>query len=114
MVNFDILRRAPVSDVDAAYILDFSGYYRAKKQTKAGKTKGLDAFLKAEDQDSCGRGTNGSTSQLTALKVLRGIPPRRSIQECSGGYICEFFDPALLEGYQRRDAEDMSRTRENL
>ncbi|KAJ7110232.1 hypothetical protein C8R43DRAFT_1139479 [Mycena crocata] len=104
--------RWPVSDVDTAYILDFSSDDRAKKETRGGKPKGLDAFLKAEDQDSWGKGTNGSTSRPTALAILGGIPSRRSIHKCNGGHKCEFFDPALLADYQRIDGADMSLTQE--
>ncbi|KAJ6624578.1 hypothetical protein B0H10DRAFT_2430864 [Mycena sp. CBHHK59/15] len=103
----EIPERFPVPDVDTAYILNFSGDSRAKKQTKGGKPKGLDAFLKAEDQDSWGKGSNGSTLRDTLLKVLGDIPSRRSVHKCSGGYKCEFFDPKLLAGYERTDAEDM-------
>ncbi|KAJ6540237.1 hypothetical protein B0H10DRAFT_2203654 [Mycena sp. CBHHK59/15] len=108
----EIPERFPVPDVDTAYILNFSGDSRAKKQTKGGKPKGLDAFLKAEDQDSWGKGSNGSTLRDTLLKVLGDIPSRRSVHKCNGGYKCEFFDPKLLAGYERTDAEDMMLTRE--
>ncbi|KAJ7430815.1 hypothetical protein B0H11DRAFT_902572 [Mycena galericulata] len=108
----DVPERFPVPEVDTAFILDFSRDSRAKQETKGGKPKGLDAFLKAEDQDSWGKGTNGSTSRETALKILDGIPSRRSTHKCNGGYKCEFFDPQLLADYQRTDAEDMSLTRE--
>ncbi|KAF8143302.1 hypothetical protein K438DRAFT_2026358 [Mycena galopus ATCC 62051] len=40
-----------VPEVDTAYILDFSGDNRAKKATRGGKPKGLDALLKAEVSD---------------------------------------------------------------
>ncbi|KAJ6607544.1 hypothetical protein B0H10DRAFT_2439533 [Mycena sp. CBHHK59/15] len=108
----EIPARFPVPDVDTAYILNFSGDSRAKKQTKGGKPKGLDAFLKAEDQDSWGKGSNGSTLRDTLLKVLGDIPSRHSVHKCNGGYKCEFFDPTLLAGYERTDAEDMMLTRE--
>ncbi|KAJ7468183.1 hypothetical protein FB451DRAFT_1560649 [Mycena latifolia] len=106
-----IPERFPITDEDTAFILDFSGDDRAKKQTKGGKPRGLDAFLKNEDQDSWGKGSNGSTTRDTLLKVLGDIPSRRSVHRCNGGYKCEFFDPVLLAGYQRTDAEDMALTR---
>ncbi|KAJ7856206.1 hypothetical protein B0H14DRAFT_3448547 [Mycena olivaceomarginata] len=76
-------------DSDTAFVLDFSSDDRAKKQTRAGKPKGLDALLKVEDQDSWGKGSNGMA-----------------------GYKCEYFDDELLAGYERTDGEDMSLTRE--
>jgi hypothetical protein len=38
----------PIYEQDTAFILDFSHSDRAKKETKTGKPKGLDAFLKSE------------------------------------------------------------------
>ncbi|KAJ7628068.1 hypothetical protein B0H17DRAFT_1218393 [Mycena rosella] len=108
----EIPARWPVPDVDTAYILDFSTDDRAKKETKGGKPAGLDAFLKAEDQDSWGAGSNGCTKRDTICKVLGDIKTRRSIHKCNGGHKCEFFDPELLTDYQRIEGEDMSVTRE--
>ncbi|KAJ7809808.1 hypothetical protein B0H13DRAFT_2478429 [Mycena leptocephala] len=104
--------RFPIYEQDTAFILDFSHDDRAKKETKTGKPKGLDAFLKSEDQDPWGKGTNGSTSRDTKLKILGDIPSRYSTHQCNGGNICEFFDPALLRNYERTDAVDMTLTRE--
>ncbi|KAJ7868174.1 hypothetical protein B0H13DRAFT_2558867 [Mycena leptocephala] len=104
--------RFPIYEQDMAFILDFSHDDRTKKETKTGKPKGLDAFLKSEDQDSWGKGTNGSTSWDTKLKILGDIPSRCSTHQCNGGNICEFFDPALLRNYERTDAADMTLTRE--
>ncbi|KAJ6607033.1 hypothetical protein B0H10DRAFT_2228341 [Mycena sp. CBHHK59/15] len=108
----EVPERFPIPEVDTAFILDFSRDRCAKQETKGGKPKGLGAFLKAEDQDSWGKGTNGSTSRETALKILNGIPSRRSTHKRNGGYKCEFSDPQLLADYQRTDAEDTSLTRE--
>jgi hypothetical protein len=44
----EVPARWPISEVDTAYILDFSHVDGAKAETKGGKPKGLDAFLKAE------------------------------------------------------------------
>ena len=65
-----------------------------------------------QDQDSWGRGTNGSTSQDIKLTLLDDLPARRSVHLCNGGLKCELFNTKLLEGYERKDAEDMSKTRE--
>ncbi|KAK6995619.1 hypothetical protein R3P38DRAFT_2485248, partial [Favolaschia claudopus] len=106
----EIPERFPVPAVDTAYILDFSGDERAGKETKGGKLKGFDAFLK-EEGHSWGKGSNGSTTRDTNCVVLGGIPTRRSTHKCNGAYKCEFFDPELLNGYERDDGEDMSLTR---
>ncbi|KAJ7261422.1 hypothetical protein C8J57DRAFT_1513953 [Mycena rebaudengoi] len=108
----EIPARWPVSNVDTAYILDFSNDSRVKQESDGKKPKGFDEFLKKEDQDSWGKGTNGSASRDTSLTILDGIPCRRSVHTCNGGHKCDFFDPKLLADYQRRDGEDMSLTRE--
>ncbi|KAJ7699155.1 hypothetical protein B0H16DRAFT_1484247 [Mycena metata] len=77
-----ISERYPISDLDTAFTLDLSHDPRSKGTTKAGKPKGLDYFLKAEDQ------------------------------ACNGGYKCEYFDPEFLADYERTDGEDMTLTRE--
>ncbi|KAK6997504.1 hypothetical protein R3P38DRAFT_3219590 [Favolaschia claudopus] len=97
----EIPERFPVPEVDTAFILDFSGDERAKRGTKGGKPKGLNAILKEEDQDSWGKGSNGRT-------VLGNIPTCRSTHKCNGAYKCQFFDSSLLEGYERINAEDRS------
>ncbi|KAJ7783940.1 hypothetical protein DFH07DRAFT_1055048 [Mycena maculata] len=109
-----IPERMPVPDVDTAYIIDFSGSDSkiVLGKTYTGKSKNLDRLLKAEDQDSWGNGTNGSTSRPTNLTILNDLPSRRSTHYCKGGLKCEFFDPDLLEGYERNDAEDMELTKE--
>ncbi|KAJ6499878.1 hypothetical protein DFH09DRAFT_1444950 [Mycena vulgaris] len=104
--------RWEVPEVDTAYILDFSKDNRAKGETRTGKPKGLDAFLKSEDQDSWGKGTDGSTTRDTNLKLLGDIPSRRSTHQCNGGRKCEYFDRKLLLNYQRTDEEDMTHTQE--
>ncbi|KAJ7245593.1 hypothetical protein C8J57DRAFT_1679695 [Mycena rebaudengoi] len=108
----EIPARWPASNVDTAYILDFSNDSRVKQESDGKKPKGFDEFLKKEDQDSWGKGTNGSASRDTSLTILDGIPCRRSVHTCNGGHKCDFFDPKLLADYQRRDGEDMSLTRE--
>ncbi|KAJ7229360.1 hypothetical protein C8J57DRAFT_1583306 [Mycena rebaudengoi] len=108
----EIPARWPVADVDTAYVLDFSKDSRHKRNSNGKKPKGFDEFLKKEDQDSYGKGTNGSTSRDTALTILGDIPCRRSIHTCNGGHMCEFFDPKVLADYQRTNGEDMSLTRE--
>ncbi|KAJ7233642.1 hypothetical protein C8J57DRAFT_1576159 [Mycena rebaudengoi] len=108
----EIPARWPVSNVDTAHILDFSNDSRIKQESDGKKPKGFDEFLKKEDQDSWGKGTNGSASRDTSLTILDGIPCRRSVHTCNGGHKCDFFDPKLLSDYQRRDGEDMSLARE--
>ncbi|KAK6981309.1 hypothetical protein R3P38DRAFT_3234310 [Favolaschia claudopus] len=107
----EIPERFPGSEVDTAFILDCSGDERAKKETKRGKPKSFDAFPKEEDQDSWGKGSNGSTSRDTKCAVLVDIPTCRSTHKCNGAYKCELFDPELLNGYERVNAEDLSLTR---
>jgi hypothetical protein len=65
-----------------------------------------------QDQDSWECGTNGSTSQDVKLALLDNLPVRHSVHLCNGGLKCELFDAGLLEGYEHKDAEDMSKTRE--
>lgn len=52
-----IPERFEVPDADTACVLDFSNDARAKKETRKGKPKGLDAFLKAEVSDGSVRAT---------------------------------------------------------
>ncbi|KAJ7176036.1 hypothetical protein C8R43DRAFT_1118579 [Mycena crocata] len=96
--------RWPVEE-DTAYVINLS--HSKTGATFTGRTKGLDALLKSEDQDSWGRGTNGSTSQPVKLAILDDIPARRSSHDCNGGLHCEFFDEDIFDGYQHRDS-DMS------
>ncbi|KAK6997490.1 hypothetical protein R3P38DRAFT_3219579 [Favolaschia claudopus] len=79
----------------------------AKKATKVGRSKGLDAILK-EEENLWGKGTNGSTTHNTNCQILGNIPTCRSTHRCNGAYKCEFFDGSLLECYEHTDAEDMS------
>ena len=65
-----------------------------------------------QDQDSWGAGTNGSTTQEIKLMLLNGIPTRRSVHLCNGGLRCEMFDEKLLEGYKRKDGDDMDKTKQ--
>ncbi|KAJ7651799.1 hypothetical protein B0H17DRAFT_1215189 [Mycena rosella] len=108
-----IPKRWSVDEVDTAYILDLSNTSNgpARTETFTGRPKGFDAFLKAEDQDSWGHGTNGSTTRETKLIVLGGLPSRRSSHKCNGGLCCKFFNPTLLEGYEHTDL-DMTLTQE--
>ncbi|KAJ7265127.1 hypothetical protein C8J57DRAFT_1470213 [Mycena rebaudengoi] len=108
----EIPARWPVSDVDTTYIVDFTNDSRVKKGANGEKPKGLDEFLKKEDQDSWGKGTNGSASRNTKLAILGNIDCRRSVHRCNGGHKCEFLDPTLLADYQRTEGDDMTLTRE--
>ncbi|KAJ7934915.1 hypothetical protein B0H13DRAFT_2477555 [Mycena leptocephala] len=94
---------------DVAYVIDVSHSKSAVATgtTYRGRPKGLDALLKAEDQDSWGGGTNGSAVRETKLTILDDLPSRRSTHLCNGGLHCQFFDVTLLDGYQRID-DDMS------
>ncbi|KAJ7272454.1 hypothetical protein C8J57DRAFT_1507303 [Mycena rebaudengoi] len=51
----EIPARWTVSNVDTAYILDFSNDSRVKQESDGKKPKGFDQFLKKEDQDSYGK-----------------------------------------------------------
>ncbi|KAJ6565748.1 hypothetical protein B0H10DRAFT_2445014 [Mycena sp. CBHHK59/15] len=108
-----IPERWPVPDVDTAYILDLSGIDSrvTRGETYTGKPKGLDTLLKAEDQDSWGNGSNGSSTRDTKLVILGDLPSRRSVHQCNGGLRCEFFDTDILEDYERTTL-DMDLTRE--
>ncbi|KAJ7939082.1 hypothetical protein B0H13DRAFT_2300817 [Mycena leptocephala] len=50
--------------------------------------------------------------ETTSVLILGGIKCRLSVHTCTGGYKCEFFDPKLLQNYQRTDGADMTVTRE--
>jgi hypothetical protein len=65
-----------------------------------------------QDQDSWGSGSNGSTTRDVKLKFLDNLPARRSVHECKGARRCELFDEKLLEGYERKEANNMSKTKE--
>ncbi|KAJ7091289.1 hypothetical protein C8R43DRAFT_1115101 [Mycena crocata] len=108
-----IPERMPIPDVDTAYIIDFSTSDSkiARTETYTGRPKNLDRLLKAEDQDSWGLGTNGSTARPTKLTILDDLPSRRSTHYCKGGLRCEFFEVGLLAGYERDDPDDMDLTR---
>lgn len=101
--------RWPVPEVDTAYVLDFGDDTRVSGRNVAKKLKGLDAFLKAEDQDSWGRGTNGSTSHDIKLTLLDDLPARCSVHECNGARQCEMFDNRFLDGYERIDGYDSNK-----
>jgi len=62
-----------------------------------------------QDQDSWGRGTNGSTSHDVKLTLLDDLPARRSIHECNGALQCEMFSTRFLDGYERIDSGDLSK-----
>ncbi|KAJ6580373.1 hypothetical protein DFH09DRAFT_1076637 [Mycena vulgaris] len=80
----------------------------ARNETFTGRAKGLDSYLKVEDQDSWGKGTNGSTTREPKLIILGGLAARRSSHDCNGGLRCEFFDTRLIpQDYERIDL-DMS------
>lgn len=123
-----IPRHWPVPKMDTAYILDFTDDARVSDRNDARKPKGLDTFLKAEvrghhffskpckqlmisiqDQDSWGRGTNGSTSHDIKLTLLNQLPTRRSMHECNGALQCEMFDERFLDGYEWTDGGDSSK-----
>ncbi|KAJ7663289.1 hypothetical protein DFH06DRAFT_1395473 [Mycena polygramma] len=108
----NIPERFPIYEDDVGIILDFSHDERAKKETKTGKPMGLDAFVKLEDQDSYGKGSNGSTIRECPLQPLNNIPARRSSHDCNGAWKCQFFNPATLLGYHRTNATDMTLTKE--
>jgi hypothetical protein len=111
-------------DLDVAFVVDLSEDPRVKKLLKGDKLGGLDALLKrdvsdtfcpktalttsTQDQESWGKGSNGSTTRETLLQILDNIPARRSIHICNGGLKCEFFDPTLLLNYERTDGSDMT------
>ncbi|KAF8230499.1 hypothetical protein L208DRAFT_1400467 [Tricholoma matsutake] len=101
--------RWPVPEVDTAYVLDFGDDTRVSGRNVAKKLKGLDAFLKAEDQDSWGRGTNGSTSHDVKLTLLDDLPARHSVHECNGARQCEMFDNRFLDGYEGIDGYDSNK-----
>ena len=46
------------------------------------------------------------------VAFLDNLPARRSVHHCNGGLRCEMFDEKLLDGYEREDPHDMSKTRE--
>ncbi|KAJ7358531.1 hypothetical protein DFH08DRAFT_953663 [Mycena albidolilacea] len=104
-------------DLDVAFVVNLSNDLRVKKLLKGDKLGGLDAQLKrdisdtfrrktaltasTQNQESWGKGSNGSTIRETLLKILHNIPARRSIHICNGGLKCEFFDPVFLSNYER-------------
>ncbi|KAF8229096.1 hypothetical protein L208DRAFT_1288337, partial [Tricholoma matsutake] len=92
----------PVPDVDTAYVLDMM----------KNKVKSLDAYLKLEDQDSYGLGTNGSTVQDTKLQILSNLPTHCSSHKCNGALQCEQFDDGLLSGYEHMGGNDFMKTQE--
>ncbi|KAJ7601552.1 hypothetical protein FB45DRAFT_1074470 [Roridomyces roridus] len=100
----------PASADAVAYVVDFTGDARAAQTTAGGVPVGMDSFLKKEDMDSWGAGSNGSTSRDTSLILLGKIPSRRSTHRCNGALRCEFFETSLLEGYRRLDSTDMAPT----
>jgi hypothetical protein len=65
-----------------------------------------------QDQDSWGRGTNGSTSHDVKLTLLGNLPVRRSVHDCNGALQCEMFDTRFLDGYERIDSGDSSKMTE--
>ncbi|KAJ6485503.1 hypothetical protein DFH09DRAFT_1339782 [Mycena vulgaris] len=96
--------------VDIAFILSMSRAVKAavRNETFTGRAKGLDSYLKVEDQDSWGKGTNGSTTREPKLIILGGLAAPRSSHDCNGGLRCEFFDTRLIpQDYERTDL-DMS------
>ncbi|KAJ6527597.1 hypothetical protein DFH09DRAFT_1094759 [Mycena vulgaris] len=96
--------------VDIAFILNMSHAVKAvvRNETFTGRAEGLDSYLKVEDQDSWGKGTNGSTTREPKLIILGGLAARRSSHDCNGGLRCEFFDTRLIpQDYERTDL-DMS------
>lgn len=103
--------RWPVPKVETAYVLDFTDK-AGLLGNKKGNPKSLDAFLKAEDQDSWGGGSNGSTTQDTKVKVLGDLPTRCSSHQCNGALQCERFDVEVLDGYERNDGDDLAKMRE--
>ncbi|KAG6807418.1 hypothetical protein H0H92_007610, partial [Tricholoma furcatifolium] len=109
-----IPERWPATDPHkaTAYVVDLSYIVEELDSEGGEKVKALDAYLKAEDQDSWGKGTNGSTKESVSLLCLDGLAARRSVHECNGAYQCEHFDPAILEGYSRSDGADMSKMKE--
>ena len=68
-------------------------------------------YLIFQDQDSWGKGSNGTTASTVSIRFLNDLPTRRSVHICQGGKCCEFFDETLLDGYVRTDPHDMSVTR---
>jgi hypothetical protein len=68
--------------------------------------------LSRQDQDSWGKGTNGSTSQEVKLTLLDDLPARRSVHFCNGALCCEMFDENMLNGYERKDHDNMTKTKE--
>ncbi|KAF8224795.1 hypothetical protein L208DRAFT_1409576 [Tricholoma matsutake] len=106
--------RWPVPEVDMAYVLDFGDDARVSGRNVAKKPKGLDVFLKADDQDSWGRGKNGSTSHDIKLTLLDDLPARCSVHECDGARQCEMFDNRFLDGYEQIDSYDSNKMEEIL
>ncbi|KAJ7291820.1 hypothetical protein C8J57DRAFT_1705278 [Mycena rebaudengoi] len=94
--------RWPIDSADTAYVITFppSAKLPGRGETFKGP-KGLDALVKSEDQDSYGKGTNGSTSQNIKLTILGGLPSRRSSHDCNGGLCCQYFDREVLDGFYR-------------
>jgi len=62
-----------------------------------------------QDQDSWGRGTNGSTSHDTKLTLLDDLPACHSVHECNGACQCEMFDNRFLGGYEWIDSCDLNK-----
>ncbi|KAF8229929.1 hypothetical protein L208DRAFT_1401360 [Tricholoma matsutake] len=104
--------RWPVPEVDTAYVLDFGDDARVLGRNVVKKPKGLDVFLKPEDQGSWGRGTNGSTSHDIKLTLLDDLPAHRSVHECNGAHQCEMFDNRFLDGYKWIDSYDSNKMEE--
>ncbi|KAJ7128351.1 hypothetical protein C8R44DRAFT_732685 [Mycena epipterygia] len=113
IVSLDHIPPRLPPDADTAYIITLTGanMIKGRKETFTGRPKGLDALLKAEDQDLWGQGSNGSTVRDTKLTIFNDLPSRRSIHQCNGALCCEFFDNDLLLGYEQTSL-DMSLTQE--
>ncbi|KAJ8514202.1 hypothetical protein ONZ45_g8232 [Pleurotus djamor] len=99
----------PPQDKTVAYVVDASSDDRFA--AKVTPSVNADKFLKNEDQDSWGAGSNGSTKAPVEVQLIGNIPCRRSSHTCNGSRRCEFFGHHL-DGYKREDGEDLEKTRE--
>ncbi|KAF8224770.1 hypothetical protein L208DRAFT_1409534 [Tricholoma matsutake] len=109
--RYIITRKA---EVDMVYVLDFGDDARVSGRNVAKKPKGLDVFLKADDQGSWGRGKNSSTSHDIKLTLLDDLPAHCSVHEYNGAHQCEMFDNRFLDGYEQIDSYDLNKMDEIL
>ncbi|KZT61498.1 hypothetical protein CALCODRAFT_506085 [Calocera cornea HHB12733] len=98
----DLLKVTSRLTETTAYLVDLSS--QSAPLNKERKPITIDTWLRQEDQDSWLTVSNGNHSRKGVQVPLLGATECRTVaMKCRGVVACSEFDPALLEGYERRD-----------